>query len=292
MNNIIKVKNRIKNFLVLKKNKNYNVYFIVSTGRTGTNFMESFLNATSQDVFCVHEPRPDLFDLSLEKIRLKRSSKVIMQRLKEARYEILNETLKQNKSKYIESNPFVPFLIPEISKVFKNVKFIFIYRDIDTYLLSALNKSPRGNGVNNFYAEDDNRKRPCPLDFENDKYAHEWSELSRAQKITWYWNKCNTYLRTFSKENTAQVLELKFEDLFSKNSETKKAALLELFSFISIEVSDIKLNELLVTTFEKKNQTQEKFYSSLNELSHVELEWINKITKDLKIELGYPQFHK
>ena len=144
-----------------------------------------------------------------------------------------------------------------------------------------------GNGINNFYAASNGRKRPCPADFENDKYAQEWSELSRAQKISWYWNKCNLYLRTFAKENTYQVLELKFEDLFSKDNETKKAALMKLFSFISIEVSETKLNELIVTTFEKRNQTQEKFYSSLNELSHNELDWINTISKDLKNELGY-----
>mgnify|MGYP006430186865 CR=1 FL=1 len=287
MTDIIKVKNKLKNFLFHEKTKNCNVYFIVSTGRTGTNFMESFLNAASDDVFCVHEPQPDLFKVSLKKIREKKSSAFISEQIKKVRYPILKESLNQDKRKYVESNPFATFLIPELKQTFKHVKFVFIYRDLNTYLLSALNKSPLGNGINNFYAASDGRKRPCPADFENDKYAHEWSRLSRAQKITWYWNKCNTYLRTFARENSAHVLELKFEDLFSKDNETKKAALMKLFSLISIEISNVKLNELLVTTSEKRNQTQENFHSSLNELSDVELEWINTISKDLKNELGY-----
>ena len=291
MINVKKVKYKIKNFFILEKIKNYNVYFIVSKESTGTNFMESFLNAASDDFFCVHEPNTDL-KVYLKKIRDKKSSVFISEQIKKIRYPILKESLNLDKRKYVESNPFATFLIPKLKQTFKHIKFVFIYRDLDTYLLSALNKSPLGNDVNNFYAASDGRKRPCPPDFENDKYVHEWSELSRAQKISWYWNKCNLYLRTFAKENTSQVLELKFEDLFSKDKEMKKAALTKLFSFISIEVSDTKLNELLVTTSEKRNQTQEKFYSSLNELTHVELEWINTISKDFKTELGYPQFHK
>jgi hypothetical protein len=293
MKNIKKIKHilvNLKHAIIFNKVNNRDIYFIISTGRTGTNFMESFLNAASQDVLCIHEPKPDLFDLSLEKIRLKKPSKVIMQKLKEARYEILNETLKKNKRKYIESNPFATFLIPEINKVFKNVKFIFIYRDIETYLLSALNKSPRGNGVNNFYAEDDNRKRLRPADFENDEHAEIWLSLSRAQKITWYWNKCNLYLRTFAKENNNQVIELKFEDLFSKDKETKKATLTQLFAFTDINFSPSRLDEILLVSSDKRNQTEEKFYSSLKELSESELKWIKTVTKELKTELGYPIF--
>ena len=72
--------------------------------------MESFLNAASDDVFCVHEPRPDLFDLSIEKIREKKSYAFISEQIKKKRYPILKESLNQDKRKYVESNPFATFL--------------------------------------------------------------------------------------------------------------------------------------------------------------------------------------
>ncbi|ARN76513.1 hypothetical protein BST97_15545 [Nonlabens spongiae] len=281
----LKFKQKFFKRRVFKNASAKNFYFIVSTGRTGTNFMEAFINKASHDVFCVHEPHPDLFNLSIEKYREKKSSNYIYEKLQESRYEVLHSFLNSRKSIYIESNPFAAFLVDNLKETFKNAKFIFIYRDIDTYLLSALNKSPLGNNVNNFYAKDDGRKRLSPIDFDNNELAKVWSDLSRAQKITWYWTKCNTYLRNYAKDNSGHVLELKFEDLFSLENKKKHTSFSKLFSYLNIELESKHLNELLKNSFDKRNSTEEKFYKSLTELSQHETEWIQSQSANLSREL-------
>lgn len=287
LNKIKKIVIKLKIKLLYYRLRKKNIYYVISTGRTGTNFMENFLNLASEDVFCVHEPQPDYFDISINKIRIKKPQSILHEEIKKARFNILTNFSKERKSIFIESNPFATFLIPELNQVFPNAKFIFIYRDIYTYLLSALNKSPLANGINNFYAESDGRKRPRPSDFEDDNYTKEWPYLSRAQKITWYWKKCNEYLINFAQENKLKVLNLKFEDLFSNDVAVKKATLCELFSFTGIDVNEKQLIGLLERSKDKKNQTREKFYSSLDDLSQSEIDWIDDHTSKLRMLLNY-----
>lgn len=264
-------------FYRIRKRK---LYFIVSTGRTGTNFFESFLNSASDSVYCVHEPSPDLFDISLNKLRFGHDSSTIVRQIKNTRVSILKDFINSGKLTYIESNPFAAFLIPEIKQAFPKAKFIFIFRDLDTYLLSALNKSPANNGVNNFYADDDGRKRINALDFKNDVYADQWNEFSRSQKIAWYWDKCNKYLLEYSQKNASNILSLKFDDFFSSNKEVKKTKILEVLKFLNISISKDKLEELLSESSKRKNETKEQFFSDINEISKDEMSFVHKMTEE------------
>jgi hypothetical protein len=64
----VKIKvQKIKSELLYNKVNRKNIYFVISTGRKGTNFMETFLSSASDAVFCVHDPHSDLFDISIEK---------------------------------------------------------------------------------------------------------------------------------------------------------------------------------------------------------------------------------
>ena len=99
-----KVTTRLKMYRLYKTVNGKKVIFIISTGRTGTNFMESFLNSASDDVFCVHEPQPDLFNISIEKMREKKKSELIKAKIKSARLGILNYFLQQGRSIFVESN--------------------------------------------------------------------------------------------------------------------------------------------------------------------------------------------
>ena len=45
------------------------VILIISSGRTGTNFMAHWFSTLSDEFYSVHEPSPDLFQLGIEKLR-------------------------------------------------------------------------------------------------------------------------------------------------------------------------------------------------------------------------------
>src|SRR6266513_2889210 len=88
------------------------VRFIVSTGRTGTQFFESFFNNNFPGVLCLHEPRPDGFDIAIGKIRAKLDTEEIVNHLRSSRVGILSRLRRRNAKLYVESNPFFSLLIP------------------------------------------------------------------------------------------------------------------------------------------------------------------------------------
>jgi Sulfotransferase family len=205
------------------------VRFIVSTGRTGTQFFESFFNNNFPDVLCLHEPRPDGFDIAIRKIRGKLGAQEIVNHLRSSRAGILSRLRKRNAKLYVESNPFFSLLIPELRKAFPTSRFLWIVRNPETYVISAYNKSPVGDNKMFFYAENDHRPRITAMDFADDRWSEDWPSFDRFQKICWYWNKCNEILaRDFG--NQDDFLLIKFEELFGeKNDFRSMFKMLEFF---------------------------------------------------------------
>ena len=189
------------------------VRFIVSTGRTGTQFFESFFNSNFPDVLCLHEPAPDGFDIGIRKIREKTIVADIVRHLHSSRAPILSRLKRRHAKFYVESNPFFSLLIPELRRAFPAARFLWIVRNPTAYVVSAYNKSPVGDNKMFFYAENDHRARITAMDFPDDPWRKDWPGFDRFQKICWYWNKCNEILaRDFG--NRDDFLLLKFEDLF------------------------------------------------------------------------------
>jgi hypothetical protein len=284
------IKNILKQKLLRLRISNKEVYFVVSTGRTGTKFMESFLNNASQKVCCLHEPYPDLFNISVQKYRAGKSSLDIQQLIFSSREQILNKLCKSSHSILVESNPFASFLVDDLRAVFPKAKFVIIYRDIASYLLSALNKSPLNNNINNFYGDSDKRVRINPSDFEGDSSLMEWNNYSQAQKITWYWNKCNHFLHDFAqRNNTDSVLSLKFEALFSSDIDEKSNTIREVLDFMGIKYTDQKMKNLIDISKVKRNATKDLHHSSYDELVDLK-KWIANHTHEVRSKLGYENF--
>src|SRR5947209_3172171 len=104
------------------------VRFIVSTGRTGTQFFESFFNSNFSDVLCLHEPAPDGFDIGIRKVREKPIAEEIVRYLRSSRAGVLSKVKKRHAKFYVESNPFFSLLIPELRKAFPTARFLWIVR--------------------------------------------------------------------------------------------------------------------------------------------------------------------
>ncbi|MDF1673516.1 MAG: sulfotransferase domain-containing protein, partial [Vicingaceae bacterium] len=270
MSNILnKIKNRIHYYRYLKTN-NVNAVFIVSTGRTGTNFFESFFNQLNNYTHAVHEPQPDFFDLSMNKIRNNWSDNKIEKYITENRQKYLIQLSKYRTKRYVECNPFLPLLLPNIKNVFKKAQFIVITRDAKSYVKSALNKSPIDNGKMFFYAENDGRLRLRALDYKDDAWFNEWETFSRMQKIAWFWNKTNLQLLNFYKNNKSVTLHVKFENIFSADLELKKKSISSILTFLKIKPDVTLMAKLLQTLNTKSNATQEEVYKGYDDWSSEE----------------------
>jgi Sulfotransferase family len=193
------------------------VRFIVSTGRTGTQFFESFFNNNFPDVLCLHETQPDGFDIAIRKIRGKALPNETVNDLRISRVPILSSLRRRNAKIFIESNPFFSLLIPELRKAFPKALFVWIVRDPKTYVVSAYNKSPVSDGKMFLYGETDHRQRITAMDFPDDRWHKEWPLFDRFQRICWYWNRCNAILEE-DLSHQPDFLMVKFEDLFTPGS--------------------------------------------------------------------------
>lgn len=256
--------------------------FVVSTGRTGTKFFETFFNNIDQHTFAVHEPQPDLFDLGIEKYREKKSFSDIATFIFQKRDAYLRSFCAQRIKRYVECNPFLSLLLPETKSVFKKAKFIVITRRPETYVKSALNKSPLDDGAFYFYGKKDKRLRLKASDLQNDPYIKDWESFSRMQKIAWYWSACNKILMDFLEKNQASCLHIHFEDLFTKEESKKMQTVKQMLSFLNINLGDKEIQHLLTLTNVKKNQTQELVFEGIDRWSTEEKEQFYALTNTIK----------
>ncbi len=234
------------------------VILIISSGRTGTNFMAHWMGILSDDFYSVHEPSPDLFHLGIAKHR--NNQNISISDLKKKRALQLFKLNKHNKEVYIECNPNLILLLPEVNKLFKNLKIIFIKREFNTYFLSALNKSPDKSNVNYFYADNDSRERVTAIDLD-DEFKGNWIDFSREEKIAWWWKKSNEIIDSYCLNNTnARVF--KFEDIFSKNNEKTLNQVLDFMALGKIDLS----KEKLAFFKNKKNSNSLRSFRSIDEI--------------------------
>ena len=270
---------------------NVDVVLIASSGRTGTQFFETLFKHIDHTLLVAHEPKPDLFDSSVEKIRKQATKKTIQDYIVFHRGKLLLKhyglwsRLTGKKITYVESNPFVYPILEEYKSVFKSVNVIYIARNPKTYLISAYNKDPRFDGKNNFYADTDKRKRLTAADF-NEMSQETWTSLSRIERIAWYWNKCNEILYEYTQRNQTTSLSLKFEDVFSEDLTTKSTTLKKILNFSGLNVTEVdSLIALFETKVNKSKQLSDA--SSFDDFSAKEQELIHKFIAPMSNKLQY-----
>jgi hypothetical protein len=284
----IKEKIRIRKIEKVFLQRDSKIFFIVSTGRTGTKFFERFLHDNFQNVYAVHEPRPDMFDIGTKKIREKTKRSEIVQYIKNNRINELEKSLKQSKNIYVETNPFNSFILEELIDVFPNAKFIILYRNPEDYVKSALNKSPISDPSKMmFYAENDGRKRISAKDYSNDKYYNQWDKFNRIEKISWYWNKCNLELLNFSEKYPEKSLSLKYEEVFDPNVISRRTTLIKFLDFLNLNSGTLKLDVIIEEMTKKANQTEKLLYEGYNNWSEAEKDSFDEITNEVKKILKY-----
>ncbi len=251
--------------------------FAFSTGRTGTNFIADLFSNISTYTLALHEPGPDLFDLSVGRYRIGFENSEVAQQIKKKRRNQLYLMKKLNKSLYFESNPNLTFISDVLPSVFEESKYIIITRYYKDYILSAFNKSPDGTGHFYPYGEGDHRKRINPFDFNDKEYMSKWSSMHQAEKLAWFYKTANEFLlkHWYDRPN---VLWLKFEDIFHSNSGIEEIE--KTLSFLDIDYSE-KVDEIERLLLSKVNDNRTLRTESYNQFPYEVKESIDDIVRPI-----------
>lgn len=192
-------------------------YFILSTGRCGTQWIANYLKENCSDIFCVeHEPLDN--EYNPRKMVNFPNEAEISEKVK-AHLEGIKKILKTKN--YIEcGHPVwstIPYLIKELNE---NIAIIHLVRHpvptayswlthqaycqpILSYLQEKVLLSPQNEGV--IFS----------------KYKTFWKDMNPFEKSLYYWLEVNAFALQLEKVQTVPWLRLKFEDLFYSNGLAK-----------------------------------------------------------------------
>ncbi|WP_339925576.1 sulfotransferase domain-containing protein [uncultured Cyclobacterium sp.] len=271
-----------------KENIEVETIFIISAGRSGTRFFQDFFNTCFSQVYAVHEPQPDFFDMGMQKIRTDLLFDVSRQNICEFRRPLLKQVLSTPKTTYIESNPHAAYLIPELMATFSSIKFLYVVRNPIDSVRSFYAKSPKDSGGEMlFYGENDHRKRICPKDFPGDGWEKEWPDFNRVHKIAWYWNKVNSIIQE-SLKNSENSIQIKYEDFFSKNQSIREKTILRVMEFLKLtEKRDADWNKINRIMNQRSNATKVEYLPPFDQWPIKEKEMFKMLTKEMRIKLNY-----
>jgi len=243
--------------------------FILSTGRTGTQFFEDYINQTTDKAICKHEPKPSRRFKFLSNLYLnnKVSDETIINIYKLSRKKLFKEIYN---NMYLESSNFMFGCIPSLNKHYNNIKIIHIVRHPVDYVISHLNHG-FWRGHKKIFA------RYVPYWLEN---VNTQSSLkNRAVSIlSARWNYVNKQIASYAKTN-AYIL-IKFEDLFSKDKQTSSETLNQIRDFLNISLLNEQENNAWLG--KPKNFSKRSYQLSANERN-----FIFENNKELMIEYGY-----
>lgn len=229
----------------LPKNRKYS--YILSTGRTGTVFVASYLSRSSDRATVLHEPAPSryLIPLSNKYYHNQISSEEFSKQYFESRSSFSQE-LKDDH--YIEVNNFLWSGIHALNNYLPEIKVVHIVRHPQDYILSHLNF-----GFWSFPKRIIRTYGPHYLADQN---------LTRTEKknpiiiLIKRWILINEHLETYKESNP--YLRVRFEDLFS-NKESSFDTFMLLRDFLELEKIDKPRHKLEM--IHKKNQSVDKKYS-------------------------------
>ncbi|MBU2885814.1 hypothetical protein KO507_08580 [Gilvimarinus agarilyticus] len=203
---------RNKIFALLSDWDSINPIILTSTGRTGTKFFADFFHKFFDDVLSIHEPEPDLLNLSVSYKTKKISADKAYSMFKNSR---LNQYQQAKKYKhYFEANNNLTLLTPVLAAKIPTLRVIHVSRHPYTFIRSAYHKKNTHRGEEYlFYHENDKRRRITPFDTKEITQYSEWLKLPRILKIAWYWNTYNKNLLELNHSIKNYCL-IKYENVF------------------------------------------------------------------------------
>jgi hypothetical protein len=208
------------------------VTFILSTGRTGTQFFARYLTATCPDVYCLHEPHPSRRFKWYSNFYLngKLSSQFIGKQFVSTRNKILKNFDGRH---YVESSNFIFGCMNPVAEELSQVQVLHLVRHPLTYIRSHLNKG-FWNGIKGFTA----RHIPGWLEFIDKEIRH---SKDPVLILAARWIYVNQIIRDY--ENNFPYLVIRFEDLFSEKAPKPTETLNHIRAFVECPPLSDKEND-------------------------------------------------
>jgi hypothetical protein len=289
-----------------------NKVFIISSGRTGTEFFGENIKKLSPNFLSIHEPDR----ISIEKRRLNQAfgrllkqgffNQIILKSLgifgtrnlslkniKEKQHEakIISQLTNErnwlnfnSKTVYIESNWQLFGLIDILPNIKPQTKIIFIFRDPRSWVSSWMNHK-------GWYSKADlltlidkkgfKRVTPANVGIDNPK----WKDYSRFQKLCWVWNYMNGNFYETVKENNPNIRHFFFEDIFVKQDKTTIKDFLQ-FS-LNEYFKDEYVEQMLSMLQHKVNQKPKEDFPNWIDWDKKHCQDLHYFCGDLMKELGY-----
>lgn len=288
--------------------KDFSPRFIVSSGRTGTKFIAYLLKALFKDIDTRHEPKPNFFRLRYQfgvgNISLEEAVKKFIL----IKYKFYNNI---RKSIYIESNPYLCWLVPVIKKVFSDYRIIHIIRDGREWIRSAISRGieesflfrtslplvpllriiPADKNwfqklkIFNFKVLHHDIWRIRALDYKDDPYSRSWRLITNFERFAWKWNKINKVISEGIKDDN-KAITIHFEDIFDKSSDYNGFKKILEFFELDFDWESIKLN--LKEPFSNKiNKTRSYAIPHWKYWENERIIQFNRIAGDLMKFYGY-----
>jgi len=210
------------NFLPHADTKCHEMFFILTTGRSGSTSIAKALNQ-HQDINCHHEPRQQLIRLSTEYAHGEKSREMVLAEL----YDIFIQSTTFASGFYGESDQKYFNLVPLLHELMPHAKFIWLVRDGRDVVASTF---ARGWFANNEYNPDEDNYllkvwkkyrlngAKCGTFSEN-----KWDELSAFERCCWYWHYVNSTIESsFSSIPQDQKLRISLNELPEKYGDVQK----------------------------------------------------------------------
>jgi hypothetical protein len=199
--------------------------YILSSGRTGTMFLEKFLNTQCPDVIAVHEPFPTREQMMLANLRndwglggslLARTFRTS----REARD-------RQHRNTYVEINPFLCALTDLLPDPARELRVVHMVREPASWAVSmvAFKASTKFRHIIDYVPFAKPYPSPRPAG---------WGSLSEIDKALWRWHWCNSRLAAL-KDVTPYYCLVRYEDLFTENASGRNVLLEKIAATLGLD---------------------------------------------------------
>lgn len=261
------IKSPTQHALSTGKQLGENLFFVVSTGRSGTKSISQYLNQFP-NVNCQHEPNHFLIALSTQLAHQEISP--------EQATAVLDSIYSQSSvfpdSVYGESDQKLGNLIPLLHQILPLAKFVFLTRNAQDFVLSAMNKNwystkekIDGDFLTQLWKE--NRIQGNQVGSVNNQ---EWSNMDALEKCAWYWSYWNRLIKSNLRKIPAEnYIEIKLEQF--ENEKEK------LFSFLKLNKTSVDFP--VSNTTPNARFTKQQFWSNENKAKL--LKWSENEMKEL-----------
>lgn len=200
--------------------------YILSAGRTGTMFLETFLNSHCAGVTAVHEPSPTREQMMLANLRNDWGLGGSLLAWHFQKCRLARDAA--HPGTYVEINPFLCAMTDLLPDPARPLRVVHMVREPASWAVSmvAFKASTKFRHVIDYVPFAKPYPAPRPAG---------WRNLPEIEKALWRWHWCNSRLAAL-KERTPHYCLVRYEDLFASD-ERRSAILAEVVATLGLDCS-------------------------------------------------------